>query len=69
MANRYERLELLEKTAKEYIKREKARIENEVSVLEAVLRGRTGGAGIQSKSTSTVAAVAQSDLTDYLKGG
>lgn len=68
MASRDERLAELEKTAKEYIQLEKTRIENEVSVLEAILKGRTGGAGIQASNTATVAAIANSDLAAYLKG-
>lgn len=50
------------------MKSEKKRLENEVKVLEAVLQGRTAGAGIQANSVATVQAVAESDLAAYLKG-
>lgn len=68
MATRLDRIEALEQATKDYVREEKKRIENEVSVLEAVLKGRTGGRGLQLKSTSIVAAVAQNDLVAYLKG-
>ena len=68
MANRQERLSQLQATAKEYVKSEKTRIENEVSVLEAVLKGRTGGAGVQKAGTALVEAVAKRSLAEYLKG-
>lgn len=66
--SRAERLQALRDATHEYVAAEKKRIENEVAVLEAVLDGRTAGKGIQAQSTSTVAAVAQSDLTAYLQG-
>ena len=65
---RLERLQDLEKATKEYVKNEKKRIENEVKVLEEVLKGRTAGAGIQANSVTVVAAVAQNDLAAYLRG-
>jgi len=68
MAKRTDRIEALEKATKDYIKEEKKRIENEVQVLEAVLKGRTGGKGLQKSSNSVVEAVAQNDLAAYLKG-
>lgn len=68
MADRLSRLEALQSTTKDYVKAEKKRIENEVKVLEAVLSGRTGGAGIQKISVAVVDAVANKDLADYLKG-
>jgi hypothetical protein len=68
MAKNTQRLEDLQKASKEYVKTEKKRIENEVKVLEAILKGRTGGKGIQKSSNAVVAAVAQSDLASYLKG-
>lgn len=66
MANRLERLSNLEKAVKEYVKKEKARIDSEVSVLEAVLEGRTGGAGA-SISKTKIAAVALNDLSEFLR--
>lgn len=68
MAKRIDRIEALEKATKDYVKEEKKRIENEVKVLEAILKGRTGGKGLQKASNSVVAAVAQNDLAAYLKG-
>ena len=65
---RLDRLQDLETSTKEYVKNEKKRIENEVKVLEAVLKGRTGGAGIQAKTVTVVASVAQNDLASYLRG-
>lgn len=66
MSTRLERLEQVERTVKDYVKAEKQRIENEVQVLEAVLKGRTGGAGVQSNSTGAVVALATSDLATFL---
>ena len=68
MAKRTDRIEALESAVKDYVKEEKKRIENEVKVLEAILKGRTGGKGLQKSSASVVAAVAQNDLASYLKG-
>lgn len=67
--SRSSRLDDLKKATKDYVKNEKKRIENEVKVLEDILKGRTAGAGIQANSVAVVQAVAQSDLTTYLKGG
>jgi hypothetical protein len=67
--SRSSRLDDLKKATKDYVKNEKKRIENEVKVLEDILKGRTAGAGIQANSVAVVQAVAQSDLTAYLKGG
>lgn len=67
MASRSDRIAALQSTTKEYIRKEKERIENEVSVLEAVLRGRTGGTGIQQNGTAVVEAVAKRSLADFLK--
>lgn len=66
--SRQERISDLQTAVKEYVKAEKTRIENEVSVLEAVLRGRTGGAGVQKLGTAVVEAVAYKSLAEYLKG-
>ena len=67
MSDRKSRLKDLQDTAKDYISKERTRAENEVKVLQAVLDGRTGGAGIQAVSVAVVSAVANSDLADYLK--
>lgn len=65
--SRQQRLSELERTAKEYISAERRRAENEVKVLEAILQGRTGGAGIQQVTIKKVAAVANADIASYLK--
>lgn len=66
--SRASRLKDLETATKDYVKNEKKRIGNEVKVLEAVLKGRTAGAGIQANSVAVVSAVAVSDLAAFLKG-
>lgn len=66
--SRSSRLTDLETATKDYVKNEKKRIENEVKVLEAVLQGRTAGAGIQANSVAVVSAVAFADLASFLKG-
>lgn len=66
--SRSSRLADLETSTKDYVKNEKKRIENEVKVLEAVLTGRTAGAGIQANSVAVVSAVAFADLASFLKG-
>jgi len=68
MSTRASRLSDLEQTAKQYIAAEKKRAENQVKVLEAVLSGRTGGAGIQKVAVTVVSAVANADLAAYLRG-
>lgn len=66
--SRSSRLKDLQQASKDYVASEKKRIGDEVKVLEAVLSGRTAGAGIQASSVATVQAVAQSDLASFLKG-
>jgi hypothetical protein len=61
-------LQSLERALKEYVKEEKRRIENEVSVLEKVLSGRTSGKGVQSIGIAKVSAVAENSLKAYLSG-
>lgn len=68
MSDRATRLQDLETAAKDYIKAERKRAENEVKVLEAILSGRTGGQGIQAVSVRVVTEVANKDLADYLRG-
>ena len=67
MADRASRVQALADAVKEYTGKEKTRIENEVKALEAILKGRTGGAGVQKSSTKVVEAVANNDLLAYLK--
>ncbi len=66
--SRSQRIQDLKTAADQYIQQEKTRVENEVQALEAILNGRTGGAGIQQVSVKVVAAVADKDLASYLKG-
>lgn len=66
--SRSQRIQDLKTAADQYIQQEKTRVENEVQALEAILNGRTGGAGIQQVSVRVVAAVADKDLASYLKG-
>lgn len=66
--SRSSRLDALKSATDDYVGKEKTRIENEVKVLEAVLKGRTAGAGIQKNSVAVVSAVAFSDLASFLKG-
>lgn len=66
--SRSDRLKALRDAVHQYADAEKKRIENEVAVLQAVLDGRAAGKGIQQSSTTTVAAVAESDLAAYLQG-
>ena len=68
MSDRASRVQALADAVKDYTKKEKTRIENEVKVLEAILKGRTGGAGVQASSTKAVEAVAKNDLKSYLEG-
>jgi uncharacterized protein YqeY len=66
--SRLDRLKELQKSLKEYLANERKRLENEVSVLESILDGRTAGKGIQQVNTTTISSVAESDLAKYLKG-
>lgn len=68
MSSRKDRVADLKKTADEYIAAEKKRIENEVSSLEAILKGRTGGAGVQLEGIKVAASAAQNDLAAFLRG-
>ncbi len=68
MAARDQRLQDLLQAVQQYVQTEQQRINDEVSVLEDVLRGRTGGAGVQTSSTAVVAAVAQNNIAAYLAG-
>jgi hypothetical protein len=67
MADRASRIQDLQDTAKDYIKSERTRAENEVKSLDEILKGRTGGQGIQAVSVAVVASVANKDLEAYLK--
>jgi hypothetical protein len=67
-SNRNQRLQSLLQTTQQYVQNEQTTINNQVSVLQAVLNGRTGGAGVQASSTTVVAAVAQNDIAAFLQG-
>lgn len=62
------RLDALKTALTGYYTSEKTRLTNEAKVLDAILNGRTAGAGIQKSSTETVSKVAESDLAAYLRG-
>ena len=68
MSNRNNRLQQLQQTTQQYVQKEQTRINNEVSVMQDILNGRTGGAGVQQSGTAVVTAVAQNDLNAYLSG-
>ena len=68
MASRLDMLKQLQSTTKEYVDKERTRLKNEAQVLTAVLKGRTGGKGIQATSTAVVTSVAQQNLASYLSG-
>ena len=67
MSDRASRVQTLADAVKDYAKKEKTRIENEVKVLTAILDGRTGGAGVQKATAAAVEAVAKNDLDAYLR--
>lgn len=66
MSDRTTRLNNLKQTVDQYVQKEQERISNEVQSLQAILNGRTGGAGIQQGNTNAVAAVAFNDLAEFL---
>lgn len=68
MSTRKERLQALQSATRDYVKAETRRLQNEADFLEAVLKGRTGGEGVQQIGTAVVEAVASKDLAAYLKG-
>lgn len=63
-----QRVSDLQTTAQKYISKEQTAIKNEVSVLQAILSGRTGGQGVQTSSAAAVNAAAFNDLADFLQG-
>ena len=66
MANssRQSRLSDLQKAVTDYSTKETTRLQNEVSILNEVIKGR--GASLSSVAVQYVAGVAQNDLSDYL---
>lgn len=69
MSTRLDRLKTLQSAMQEYVDKERTRLTNEASVLDAVLKGRTGGKGIQAVNTKVGTAVAEKDLAAYLAEG
>lgn len=67
MSTRTDRLDALEQSVKDYVSKEKTRIDNEVQFLKDVLKGRTGGAAV-SRAVEAVSSVAYNSLTSYLYG-
>lgn len=67
-SQRDQRLQSLLQATQQYVQTEQTNINNTVQVLQAILNGRTGGAGVQASSTAVVAAVAQNDIAVYLSG-
>jgi hypothetical protein len=63
-----QRVTQLQQTATQYITNEQNAITNTVSVVQAILSGRTGGAGVQQSSSAAVTAIAFNDLADFLQG-
>lgn len=63
---RNDRLQALSTAVEEYVNAEKQRIDQEVSILQDVLNGRTGGQGIQRFAVDVADSVAQNDLAYYL---
>jgi hypothetical protein len=62
-----QRVTALQQTATQYITNEQNDINNTVQVIQAILNGRTGGAGVQSSSATAVAAAAFNSLADFLQ--
>jgi hypothetical protein len=58
----------LETAFNEYVSREKTRINNEAKVLQAILDGRTGGAGIERFSIQAIETATKSSIHDLLVG-
>lgn len=66
--NLQQRVSQLQQTATQYISNEQTNINNTVSSIQAILNGRTGGAGVQQASSTAVSAIAFNDLADFLQG-
>ena len=62
------RLKRLQDATTSYVKEEKKRIDTEVKVLEAVLKGRRGGQGAAGDAAAAASTLAQADLDWYLRG-
>lgn len=62
------RITALENAFNEYEASEKKRITNEASVLQAILDGRTGGAGIDRFSIQVIETATRSSIQALLDG-
>lgn len=67
MSSRADRLDSLQKALDNYVSNEKKRIDNEVTFLKAVLKGRTGQDTV-SRSVEVISEVAYKDMATYLFG-
>lgn len=65
--NRLARLQALQMSVDQYVASEQTRIMNEVTALQAILNGRTGGAGVQQSSSAAVTSVAYANIASYLE--
>lgn len=61
-------LKNLQATTKDYVGKERIRLNKEADIMKAILSGRTGGKGIQAISKVIVASAAQRRLQEYLSG-
>lgn len=67
MANKA-RLNSLLSAVREYVKKEKERLNEEVQFLEDIKKGRTGGAALQSRLAADATKLAEASLAEYLEG-
>jgi hypothetical protein len=58
----------LQQATKDYVSKERTRLQNESATLEKILSGRTGGRGIQTPSVEKVTALTKLDIAAYLSG-
>jgi hypothetical protein len=63
-----DRIKALKDTVDKYVEEEKKRLENEVAVLEDILKSRPGGSGIEKVSVKIVGEAANNDLKTFLEG-
>lgn len=59
----------LESAVEEWYTRERARVEDEVTFLRSVLRGRTGSESVARRNTSEARVLVIDDITSFLSGG
>jgi hypothetical protein len=63
-----ERLTRLQKATDDYVDQELKRIDEEVVVLEDVLKARRAGQGAATDAVAPASAIAEADLDAYLRG-